>query len=360
MKAFIESRKREPFIKDQLHAVWLCVQVPLPGFGERLIETNAEQFWREKKEVLGDIPTIVVFTKYDRLITKMRVDNAASTESDARQYLQNKCIAPIQKLSGEKNISHVAVSLNKGYEQGQKDLVQLTFDKVSEHFVPQLNTPSPVPVVTSMAQRMLPRPKIDGSIQVGKQIWNFHDPSGYLASEMLRMYMLDMIKDIGDIGPPETSPEPDHDFITEQCGPSFIFLPITMPLVAGAALISWVHETYQRVPNVQQKFMAYIVDLTHVLEILFELTADNSEKKLTRRSIKVAYKAYLQSSLKRAVHSDVRDFHGIGAIIGGRDLILEKIESLLQTSYTSDVPLAQLVSTVPRASLDMDEEWGTI
>ncbi|KAG6330934.1 hypothetical protein ID866_8155 [Astraeus odoratus] len=97
--------------------------------------------------------------------------------------------------------------------------------------------------------------------------------------------------------------------------------------------------------------------MTHILEILFTLTANDSEKKLTRNSIQIAYKAYLGSSLQRTVHSDVRDFHGAGTIMEGRDLILEKITSLLQTSYTSDFPLTQVVSGVPLASLYMDDEW---
>ncbi|KAG6330935.1 hypothetical protein ID866_8156, partial [Astraeus odoratus] len=267
VKTFIESRKRQPRIEDQLHAVWLCFQVPLPGHSERLIERSAEQFLREKSEILGNIPTIVVFTKYDRLVNTMKLWNHDHPEVEAVRHLRTACIQPLQTLSGDVNISHVAVSSNKRYEQGQKDLIQLTFDKVSEHFVPQLHTPSPVPVVASMAQRVSPKPKIDGSILLVLSeywralaaspnfrdytiqdclrvvhidiisVWNFHDPSNvrtgacfhrgsarsyhpfkYLVSEKFLECMLKMIT---DINPPETYPKPDNDFTPEFV----IFLP---------------------------------------------------------------------------------------------------------------------------------------
>jgi len=154
-----------------------------------------------------------------------------------------------------------------------------------------------------------------------------------------------MISDIGDISPPETSSESNSGSTTEQNGPpALIVLPFVIPLAVGAAAINWIYEVYQRVPVVQRKFMAYIVDLTHILEILFALPVNNGGKELTRSSIEIAYNAYLGSLLQRTVHSDVNHFHGVGAIIGGQDLILEKIESLLRTSYTSDVALAQSLS----------------
>ncbi|KAG6330317.1 hypothetical protein ID866_8773 [Astraeus odoratus] len=364
--------------------------------GERLIERSAEQFWKEKSEILGNIPTIVVFTKYDKLVNIMKLRSPDDPQLEAERHLRTNCIQPIQNFSGEENISHMALPpANKGYEQGQKDLIQLTFEKVLERFTPQQNGPSPVPVTKTDGgihpclkgywRAIAASPNFEGytirdCLHVIHtdiiSVWNFYDPDNVrdvffscryayhylkcLTSEQFRDYMLDMIADIGDIGLSETHTKADDEVDIEQCGLSLItLLPITLPFTAGAKLVRWVSETYQRIPNIQQKFIVYIVDLTHILEILFALTANNSAKKLTRRSIKIAYKAYLESSLKRTIHSDVRDFHGAGIITGGRDLILEKIELFLQTSYTSDVPLSRVLSKVPQASLDMDEEWST-
>ena len=163
------------------------------------MERSTEQFLNEKREILGDselmilfcssgvllllVPTIVVFTKYDRLVTMMKVQNSTGYESEAAQYLRQHCIKPIQGFTGEKNISHIAVSsreflydyyysmltvfliAKQGQESGQKELINVTFDKVSQHFTSKIGAPSPVSVVTMMAQRISPGLKIEGSIE---------------------------------------------------------------------------------------------------------------------------------------------------------------------------------------------------
>ena len=90
------------------------------------MDRSAEQFLNEKRKIVGDsklmvvfcssvvllllVPTIVVFTKYDKLLTMMKVQNNTGYESEAAQYLQEHCIQPIQRFTGEQDISHIAVS----------------------------------------------------------------------------------------------------------------------------------------------------------------------------------------------------------------------------------------------------------
>ncbi|KAI6152686.1 hypothetical protein BKA82DRAFT_3973288, partial [Pisolithus tinctorius] len=109
LKSFIVKRKKEPKIKDQLHVVWLCFQMPIPSYGERLLEDTAEAFLKIRKEVLGNTPTIVVFTKHDCLLSYMRQKFPRDHEAGKR-YLQEYCIQPIQDFTGDKGIAHVAVS----------------------------------------------------------------------------------------------------------------------------------------------------------------------------------------------------------------------------------------------------------
>ena len=98
--------------------------------------------------------------------------------------------------------------------------------------------------------------------------------------------------------------------------------------------------------------MAYIVDLAHVLKILFALIAGNSEKKLTRRPIKIAFNLYNESEFRRYVHTEVKKFT---QSVGGRDVILERIESLVRR----DNGLSQLSMPISSADLDEDEPWHT-
>ncbi|KAL4065568.1 hypothetical protein V8B97DRAFT_1875147 [Scleroderma yunnanense] len=209
--SFIHRRRSHPDVKERLHAVWFCFQIPLVDHGERLMERGMEEFLRMKREVFGNVPTIFVFTKYDKLldyIEGMSDDVEMDPEQQAEDYLKKYCIGPIQQLTKEHNIPPIAVTMRRGYELMHERLIELTFKEVSECFTAQLDEPSPVPVVTMIAQRMVPSLKIEGSIQVGRRrywralasspnfrgytiwdclgvihtdiisVWNFHDPSG--------------------------------------------------------------------------------------------------------------------------------------------------------------------------------------
>ena len=162
------------------------------------MDRSMERFLKEKRKILGDselmvvfcssvvsllpVPTIVVFTKYDRLLTMMKAHNSTSYESEAAKYLQEHCIQPIQWFTGENDFSHIAVSCEfshgyyylmltvsllakRGQEMNQKELINVTLDKVSQHFTPpKMGAPSPVPVVAMMALRISPSLKIEDSI----------------------------------------------------------------------------------------------------------------------------------------------------------------------------------------------------
>ncbi|KAI5987754.1 kinase-like domain-containing protein [Pisolithus orientalis] len=154
VKSFIVERKREPGIKDQLHAVWLCLQIPIPTHGEPLLEGAAEAFLEIRKEVLGNTPTIVVFTKYDRLVSFMRQRMPGDPEAGQR-YLQEECVQKIEDFTRE-NIAHVVVSSKPRYEQGLEELISLTQDMISMSFTSPENQVSPVPLAAAGAQRMLP------------------------------------------------------------------------------------------------------------------------------------------------------------------------------------------------------------
>ncbi|KAI6120780.1 hypothetical protein EDD16DRAFT_1558842 [Pisolithus croceorrhizus] len=110
VKSFIMDRKNREHVKDQLHAVWLCFPVPIIEYGERLLEDGTETFWQKIASVLENIPTVVVFTKYDRLLAYMDVVHERDPEVEAERYLQRHCIGPITTLAGGVDLSYVAVS----------------------------------------------------------------------------------------------------------------------------------------------------------------------------------------------------------------------------------------------------------
>ncbi|KAI6108768.1 hypothetical protein EDD16DRAFT_1893777 [Pisolithus croceorrhizus] len=384
VKSFIQKRKNMPEVKDQLHAVWLCFQIPIPTYGERLLEDGAETFLKIRKEVLGNTPTIVVFTKHDRLVTFMRQKRRGDPEA-GQQYLQEFCIQPIQDFTGDKGIAHVAVSSKPKHEEGLEQLISLTQEKVSDSFTSPGNGVSPVPLAAAGAQRILPTLKVDLSIDVGKQrywralgasanfrgytiqdclgvihtdivtVWNFYDPCEYLNSGEFRKMMMHMVERVD--APAGSTHEPSRSDSLDGGGvPLVVLAPIMLPLKAFAALGGWAFETYQRLQGVPTKFMAYIVDLTHVLEILFSLTAGMRAKKLTRRAIKLAYKAYDGSEWMRLTHTDIKAFQCWST---ARDEVLHKITSMI-SSDGREVRVSRTIEGIRgeiRADLEKDEEW---
>ncbi|KAI6008048.1 hypothetical protein EDC04DRAFT_917452 [Pisolithus marmoratus] len=386
VKSFIEQRKKMQDVKDQLHAVWLCFQIPILRYGERLLEDGVEAFLKEGKEALGNTPTIVVFTKYDRLLSFVRKQKAADPEAEAKRYLQAYCIEPILDFTGAADIAHVAVSSKRKTERGLEELINLTQGKVSKIFSAPGNTVSPVHLAAAGAQRMLPTLKIELSIEVGKQrywralassanfqnykmlnclgvihtdivlVWNFYDLDNHLDSKEFRNLMTSMV---GELDAPvrtatdSSDPLPRSDTFTMNPVPLLTLAPVALPFLACLILVTWAYETYQRLQKVHQKFMAYIVDLTHVLEILFLLTADARGKKLTRRAIKLAFKAYYESSWMRNVHEDIGQFDGR---LGVQDLILERITSLI-SSDDAEANVRAALQGLPQLDSENDEGW---
>ncbi|KAL4072063.1 hypothetical protein J3A83DRAFT_2964792 [Scleroderma citrinum] len=208
VKSFIARRKTHEDVKEQLHAIWLSFQIPLQSHGQRMMETGMEDFLRDKKITLGDIPTVLVFTKYDKLVDEIenrweeegRVYGESDVEIEAEQYLKKHCIERIERLTGEYNVSYQAVSTKARHQDRLKDLVQLTYQKVAEHFVQQQGTgPSAVTTVTCMAQRMDPSLNIAASINVGKRryweaVFSGHDFSGHKIEDCLNVIHIDIVK----------------------------------------------------------------------------------------------------------------------------------------------------------------------
>ncbi|KAG6829399.1 hypothetical protein H0H87_011528, partial [Tephrocybe sp. NHM501043] len=168
VQRFINDRSKMPLIKDKLHAVWLCIDIPLAG--GRLLESGIEQFLKLKIEgKLGHVPVIAVFTKYDLLVVhenrllkqadregKPKEAIAGLIEQNAYTILNEICAKPFDAFV-ERKVPHVTVSTEYGYEARLADLIQVTYERVREQLVD-------ASVVTAMAQRVNPNVNIQASI----------------------------------------------------------------------------------------------------------------------------------------------------------------------------------------------------
>ncbi|KAI6011518.1 hypothetical protein EDC04DRAFT_771646 [Pisolithus marmoratus] len=329
------------------------------------MQDSMAMFLRGDFSAIGNIPTIVVFTKYDRLLARgLQMSNLTT---DAEKYLEDHCNKPIEQLTGSTNLTYVAVSCNGGeHRQGLENLIELTYKKITATFGSRLGMPSSVSMVIQMAQRVSPSLKIEGSITVGKwrywraptdytvpeciaaihtdivRIWNLDDPSQHLSSEEFREIMANLIGTI------DVSTPPFLGFLHLATTIAMVeSLPVVLPLATGRVLIKQVYGAL----DVRHKFMAYIVHLVHILEMLFALQANNSED-LTRGAISSAFNAYCQSETFHGVDMQIGDFDNK---IPRRDTVLGKIISLIRESPTADASNIGVLASISREDLERDE-----
>ncbi|KAG2052281.1 hypothetical protein BDR06DRAFT_1009775 [Suillus hirtellus] len=413
VQGFIE-RRREMSLEDQLHAVWyrfylddfvqpvdkihgrLCFEIPRAG--GRLLETGTEEFLALKRSgKLGNIPVVVVFTKYDRFINRVnRTLNESSLvglssnavkeliKNTADAELKEICIGPLEKFAGS-DVPHATVSTNKGHAETLARLIQITEERVYKHVAAEAS------VMTSMAQRVDPGLKIKASIEVGKRrywkalascaafqdrrtsdclhvlhtdivrVWNFHDPHGYLCSHEFRTMVVNMVDKL-DVGSPIN---PDRTIaaglstvgavagiLAVLAGPA---APIVLPIVASAVIAKWVYDVYKLSGVVLQRFIAYIVDLTLVLQIL-HLVSDSQE--LSRRVIKVAVASYHKSPISGDVHSRIQEYGRTLTLLERADRdTLRKIIELMELYRIDAKEISDVRAQIPTVDPIPDEPW---
>jgi len=104
----------------------------------------------------------------------------------------------------------------------------------------------------------------------------------------------------------------------------------------------------------QQKFIAYIADLTNVLDILFTLTASRNEDNLNIRAIKAAYKGYYGSMRRMQVHTKIR---GCSLSMIESSGVISEVAALVQQRYINDEELGKKIEQVLAGDLKGDEPW---
>ncbi|KAI9570997.1 hypothetical protein HD554DRAFT_2077105 [Boletus coccyginus] len=387
VKEFIQSRQTGE-LKERLHAVWFCVQTPLAE--GRLLEVAAEDFFRTKKETMGGIPLIVVYTQFDSFVNQLTMASMTShpDELDEESVTKDACLKAesrvgeyhkeITQLAGE-SLPYEFVSTKEKYKYTLENLVKLTHDQVG---IPDTRDAQITSLVTLIAQRVVPHLKIQGSIEASPNfegrtiweclsvihtdivnVWNFNDPACRLLDKEFKELVVKMVQEMdmrSALDPNKTlalggSLAAAAPGLQEAL--SNPAAPIVLPVIVGVAVAVWLYQVYQNGKTVQQIFMAFIVDLTHIMELLFILTS-RDHNKLTRRAIKLAYSIYYDSDLRKQVHADIeayRDFEG-------RDAALEMIEYLIkpeQSGNSTDcyAKVGALVQDISNLNLDQEEDW---
>jgi len=192
-------------------------------------------------------------------------------------------------------------------------------------------------------------------------VWNFRDPHHYLHSQEFRELMMNMVDKIqagSTVDPTKTltfglSMVGTIAGITSAlAGPA---TPIVVPIAVGAVLVVWVHEVYKMSHVVLQRFMAYIMHLTLVLQTLFIVS---ESRELTRRAIKLAVNSYLASPISGEVLDKIQDYDKQLTILEHADSdTLDKIEEMMQFYKIDAAQMSNLQANTSHVDLSSDEPW---
>ncbi|KAK7029538.1 hypothetical protein VNI00_014415 [Paramarasmius palmivorus] len=416
VKAFIDERSRSTLeIKDRLHAIWFCVEIPTE---------NGALFERGDEEILnlslGNVPIIVVFTKYDGLISKLERETEDDDELDDEQFeavidsqaeeeFMRTCVTPLRAMTEHRKsgpIPFMRTSINihtvteTRYKNTLQDLVGATRDKVDRA----------VWLTWALAQRANADLKIEASIEIGRKkywrglasslhfpgmtlekcldaiheeiimIWNFNDPKMRLSSSDFKKAIFQLVDELSDR--PSTRVRKILSMTglvgmvgAAAPGPAAV---ITIPIAGAIVLAQWIHLVYQETPSVIRMLMAYIVgmsvvsihaseakieppsDLTIIMQSLFWLTqARGIGYSITKPDLRLAFAAYADCDDGECskVHAAIKAFVPSSALfrISRRDEVLNKVVDLIQAfRFTPSENFKKYQSSIPILDDDQD------
>ena len=101
--------------------------------------------------------------------------------------------------------------------------------------------------------------------------------------------------------------------------------------------------------------MAYIVNFTIIMQVIFDLVV-NARLRLSRRLVKLVFKAYSISEERCKVHMEIKE-HVKVAGLSDRDAALAKIIQLIKEYQMNPESMDQLQSTVKMFENNEDEDW---
>ncbi|KAF8447438.1 hypothetical protein L210DRAFT_3641382 [Boletus edulis BED1] len=360
VKDFVARRNAMPELKDQLHAIWLCLETPYAG--GRLLDGGVEGFLERRQEILGQIPLVVVLTKVDQLDFELEVNPPVNedVEQYKSKYLNKHCTWPLHKAAGS-DVTHVIVSVQDGYSESLSGLVRATLENMAKYHVHEAPR-----VVASIAQRVSIREKIELSMAIGKKststpnrsfdfpiaftdywemllksavfgshtlqeylqvirkdvitVWNFDDPDQWLMDDNI----IGALLRTDNLGNASEAPLMTSlaRLLTSALGMlSGELTSLATPMAdIATSVVRIAQGAYHGAENDVKVIMAYVVDLICAMQAIFLLAFGG---RVTADKVALALQAYEQP--RQIVHLKVDAFDGRL----GRDHVLDKVEELI-------------------------------
>ncbi|KAH9942684.1 hypothetical protein B0H21DRAFT_710250 [Amylocystis lapponica] len=369
LQTFIEKRSIAADENQRLHAIWLCISIPLAG--GRVLERGDEKLFKIKR---NNVPIIIVFTKYDELIRKFEfaiqktrdtMNNAelSKLQEDAKHMYQESCIEPLK--AGLKHVPPIVnVSVSPGYEDTLPMLVEVTLEQMRSGVRVSSNK------ITKIVGRILSRPshghdeseqelhypelmlataqgvdlesKISASIDVGRKKYWRELWYGTVFNGKTMLVCLDTLhKDIVLVWNFSNAQKRFfREDVMKVAGPAAEFIPhataIGLSVAAAIFLANFLYGVYKSTHPTVSCLMAYIVDLTIVMRRLFQLSRAAKSSTLNPESVDEVLKEFDASAEKIEVHDAIREFVAQASFLQTqkKDFVFEKVVSLIREHTT--------------------------
>ncbi|KAJ7921534.1 hypothetical protein B0H13DRAFT_1984965 [Mycena leptocephala] len=325
-------------LKDRLHAVWLCIRTPTDG--GRVLEAGDEEFLKLAHEL--QIPVIIVFTQYDRLVRKFNVDHENQAQRDFE-----RCIESLKRAAIRLNIAmpqYKHVSVRKKYDGNVVPLVQMTKEIVEERLkgdawiiwavAQRASVPLKVEACIEKGMTYYWRSLSGGSVPgFGKMLlrecllkvhqdiiacWNLRDGEMVLNGDEFKHLMLYVVQDMRDKAQVKSfsvDVVKIHNFVMLCTAATATIAPPVAILGLTYIFISWIsNAVLDNTPEVRRVLFAYVADLILVLEELFKMAMrPQFAGSVNWEALQEAFDAYHRTTEQSSVHvavSDLVERHG--------------------------------------------------
>ncbi|KAF9518824.1 hypothetical protein BS47DRAFT_1388760 [Hydnum rufescens UP504] len=404
---FIKRKGAERELKDRLHAIWLCCEIPVSG--GRVCERGDEILLQDdtnKDILIGSLETGV------STLTVGDVSSCIPSSPDhCRIHQSNGSVEPKKllqeaaKVSCEKPLNAVASNRHTWTEVSTKDeykdtierLINLTMNSILG--VPTKATDPKTQAPTGEGTADSEPPNLEGWLFVAAQrvsggtgymfsgmfthipldecigvihddtvnVWNFNDPNhqARLASVVAQRLISGPDDASGDRSCEQPANPPTLIDNTVKIVGSAVGVatsaPPSVPYVLLAAiavaLASWAYGIYQRTPEILRYLMGYVIDLIIVMSCLFALVDSRGLDWISPAMVNLVLREY--SQYKGSIHEQVKSYVNDTTLPGLRPKrAINQISQLVNGEQYKDFHKAVILSA--SRTLDNKEKWITL
>ncbi|KAH9041170.1 hypothetical protein EDB84DRAFT_1474633 [Lactarius hengduanensis] len=327
---------------ERLHAVWICIPAS---------DAIAGRLGDGVEEILGlrNVPVVVVFTKFDVVVSEVRLDSPGESHERARTRAHTMYEGSCRRLfhKDPRDVPAEIVSESSRFIDLIDNLVVTTDRFITDSRGPSARSSGQgakqrvgaVPLAWSAALRVNHDIIIQASIEVGRsrywsdlwfsrdftdqtlkncvniihldiiEIWNMNDKRRYLSGDIFKAKMSHLVKDLA--GSANATSGSD---LTR----------------AGDDYADWVNGVYRGSQENVRCVVGYIVDLTVILDGIFRIAAGDMSPSHAQQ----VFERHARSRHRDAIHRDIRSFiteaFAIRSFAPQKDLILERTIDLIK------------------------------